>query len=181
MANNLNKPWLKLDCGFSDDLYIIEIENQYGEVASLYYLKILGLMRLTKDLRLKKDATLIARAIHAKKKKVVSQLIEDTHLFRHDEEGYIYSERLRTDVKEQTELSEKRTDAVNKRWNKKDTTEPQEYNENTSNILINNKVIANDIPNSITKEYQTDSKVIANGMANEWQNAVQKNTNTKFK
>ena len=115
MANNLNKPWLKLDCGFSDDLYIIEIENQYGEVASLYYLKILGLMRLTKDLRLKKDATLIARAIHAKKKKVVSQLIEDTHLFRHDEEGYIYSERLRTDVKEQTELSEKRTDAVNKR------------------------------------------------------------------
>ena len=122
----IERPWFSLDCNISDDPDIIEMELKLGDSSFSYYIKILGLMRLKSDLRLKYDIKLIARSIRAEKNiRILKSVIEDFGFFKFDEEGYFYSLELRRRVKKVNDLIDKRTKAINKRWHKTDSKQSQ--------------------------------------------------------
>ena len=116
MSNRLENHWFKHDMNASTDNKIRKLEFRNGLEGYAAFFKIVELL-MSNDGEIEYDIELICNFLGTTNEELVSSTINNFDLFIVDN-GYIYNERVSTQLYEITEKSKKASENANKRWEK---------------------------------------------------------------
>ncbi len=116
MSNRLENHWFKHDMNASNDNKIRKLEFRNGLEGYAAFFKIVELL-MSNNGEIEYDIELICNFLGTTNEELVSSTINNFGLFIVDN-GYIYNERVSTQLYEITEKSKKASENANKRWEK---------------------------------------------------------------
>ena len=127
MAIKLENHWFKHDMNASTDNKIRKLEFRNGLEGYATFFKIVELL-MCNDGKIEYDIELICNFLGTTNKELVSSTINNFELFN-VENGYIYNQRVSTQLYEITEKSKKASENAKKRWKKDQEMENNEMSE----------------------------------------------------